>query len=336
VSPDSNPGGSGTRKILAGDIGATHSRLAVYHLHGHTLELTRQETCTNAERECLADILMSFVEQESTDLEAACIGIPAPIHAGSSVSFTNLPWSVNRDELASIVGTDRVALVNDVEASAAGIPELSPKDLICLRPGLADPAGNRVAISVGTGLGVSALTPTGHTFATEAGHTTFAPRRDLDYDLQSRLQREFGHVSWERVASGSALPWIHASLAELPSPGIESSEIVARRTTDPYCGRAIETVRRFIGAAAGNVALTLMATGGLFLCGGLATRILDEDSADGFLEAFMDKGRMRRLLERMPVHVAIDGTLALRGAARIAIASYGLEEALDGTTVGRS
>ena len=104
------------------------------------------------------------------------------------------------------VGTERVALINDVAASAAGIPGLSPDSLVSLQAGHADPAGNRVVVSVGTGLGVSALTPTGHTFATEAGHATFSPRRDPDFDLRAELQAEHGHVSWERVASGSGLP----------------------------------------------------------------------------------------------------------------------------------
>ena len=179
-----------------------------------------------------------------------------------------------------------------------------------------------MVISVGTGLGVSALTPTGHTLATEAGHATFSPRRDPDFDLQTALQLEYGHVSWERVASGSALPRIHALLATEPSLRLEGPEIVRRGPTDPACRQALETFRRYIGAAAGNIALTLMASGGLYLCGGVATKVLDEESADQFLDAFRDKGRMRPLLESVPVFVVNENNLALRGAAQTAIALF--------------
>jgi glucokinase len=311
---------SGPSRILVGDIGATHSRLAVYSFLEGRVELLRHETYASSEHAGLKEVLASFLEAEREEVEVACLGLPAPIHSGVAFPLTNLPWKVDREEVLQAVGTDRVALINDVEASAAGIPGLSPENLVCLQAGHADPAGNRVVISIGTGLGVSALTPTGHTFATEAGHATFSPCRDPDFDLYTTLQLEYGHVSWERVASGSALPWIHALFAPEQSPRLEGSEIARRSRTDPACRQAVETFRRYIGTAAGNFALTLMASGGLYLRGGAATKVLEKASADQFLEAFRDKGRMGPLLETVPVFVVTESDLALRGAAQTAIA----------------
>jgi len=314
--------GSRPARILAGDIGATNSRLAIYGHRAGRIELIRQKTYLSSEHDCLTQVLESFLEGEREDVEAACLGLPAPIHSGVVFPLTNLSWKVDREEVHQAVGTDRVVLINDVEASAAGIPGLSPDDLDCFQTGQVDPLGNRVIMSVGTGLGVSALTPTDHTFATEAGHASFTPRRDPDFDLQEKLQIEFGHVSWERVTSGSALPWIHALLATEPRPSLDGPEIVRRALTDPTCRRAVETFRRYIGAAAGDVALTLMASGGLYLRGGVATTVLGKENTDDFLEAFRDKGRMRPLLERIPVFMVNECNLALRGAAQTAIALF--------------
>jgi glucokinase len=315
-------------RILVGDIGATHSRLAIYGFPAGQAKVLRRETYASSEHDGLTEILASFLRGEREEVEAACLGLPGPIHAGRVFPLTNLPWEVDREKVHRAVGTDRVALINDVEASAAGISELQPDELICLHPGQADPAGNRVVISVGTGLGVSALTPTGHTFATEAGHATFSPRRDPDFDLYAQLQQEYGHVSWERVASGSALSRIHALLALAPYPYLEGPEIVKRYDADPVCEQTVETFRRYVGTAAGDIALTLMATGGIYLGGGVAANVLDKDNAGQFLEAFQDKGRMRPLLEKIPVYVVNESDLALRGAARTALALFESDENL--------
>jgi len=306
-----------------GDIGATHSRLATCTHHEGRIELLRREIYASSEHGGLTEVLETFLAGEREDVDSACLGLPAPIHSGVVFPLTNLPWEVVREQVHQVIGTDRVALINDAEASAAGIPGISPDDLFCLQSGRADTTGNRVVVSVGTGLGVSALSPTGYTFATEAGHATFSPRLAPDFDLQEKLQREYGHVSWERVASGSALPNIHALLVKEQTPRLTGSEIVRRCATDPACKQAVETLRRYIGAAAGDIALTLMASGGLYLGGGVAAKVIDEESGDQFLDAFRDKGRMRPLLERIPVFVVRENNLALRGAARKAIALFG-------------
>ena len=313
------PRGFRPARILAGDIGGTNSRLAIYSHEASRLELLHQKTYASSEHGCLTDVLGIFLENHHETVDAVCLGLPAPIHSDRVFPLVNLPWQIDREEVLHAVGTDRITLINDAEASAAGIAGLSQANLLCLQSGNADPEGNRVVLSVGTGLGVSTLTPSGRTFATEAGHASFSPRCKLDLDLQGRLQSEFGHVSWERVASGPALPGIHALLAGEQAPLLEASEIVSRSGTDPVCWQAIETFRRYIGSVAGDIALTLMAGGGIYLAGGVAPRVIDKKSADPFLSAFCDKGRMRGLLERIPIYLVKEDNLALRGAAQTAI-----------------
>jgi glucokinase len=312
--PNSRP-----TRILAGDIGGTHSRLAIYCHEAGGLELQRQQTYSSSEHSGLLEVLAVFLENHEK-VDAACIGLPAPIHSGLVCPLPNLPWEINREQVLQVVGTDRVALINDVVASAAGIQGLSDDNLTCLHPGVADPDGNRVVVSVGTGLGVSALSPSGRIFATEAGHTTFSPRCELDFKLLARLQSEFGHVIWERVASGPALPRIHAMLASEQSPNLEASEIVNRSDSDPVCRKAVELFRGYIGAAAGNIALNLMASGGLYLTGGVASSVIDVHSIDPFIRSFCDKGRMRSFLEQIPIYIIREDDIALRGAAQTALA----------------
>ncbi len=318
-----NPASSRRRRILAGDIGGTYSRLAIYSHEASGFALERLETYSSPEHEGLTEVLATFFEEDGGTVDAACFGLPAPIHSGKVYPLTNLRWLIDRDQVLRAVGTDQVALINDVEASAAGIPELAPHDLECLQRGTADPAGNRVVISVGTGFGVSAITPSGNVFATEAGHATFAPVRDPDFDFQAVLQQDYGHVSWERAAAGAALPRIHALLAAERSALLEGPEIVRRSGSDTICAKAVETFRRYIGTAAGNIALTLNATGGLYLIGGAAASVLAEDAAGEFLRAFKDKGRMATLLERVPVFRVQENNLALLGAAQKAITLFG-------------
>lgn len=306
-------------RILAGDIGGTHSRLAIFSHQASRLELLHQRTYPSSEHGGLTDVLESFLGSQTEDVDAACLGLPAPIQPLAVFPLTNLPWQVDRERVFQAVGTDRVSLINDVEASAVGIEGISQDDLVRMQAGQADAGGNRIVISVGTGLGVSALTPAGRTFATESGHASFSPGCALDLELFGRLQAEFGHVSWERVASGPALPLIHALLAGDRSPTLEASEIVNRSGSDPICWEAVETLRRYVGSVAGNIALTLMGSGGIYLAGGVASKIFTGEGDHQFLSAFRNKGRMSGLLEKIPVNLVHEDNLALRGAAQRAV-----------------
>jgi glucokinase len=308
-------------RILAGDIGGTNARLAIYSHQGSRFDLLRRETYSSSEHSCLPDMLARFLKHDGGNVDAACLGLPTPIHSGIMCP-PNLPWQVDRERVFQTIGTDRVALINDVEASAAGIEGLPAEDLVVLQTGHVDPAGNRAVIALGTGFGVSAITPSGRTFATEAGHASFSPSSERDFELQARLQREYGHVSWERIVAGSGLPDIHALLAPEHSPRLEAREIVRRAASDNACRESVEIFRRHIGTVAGNIALTLMATGGLYLTGGAATSVLNDACPDRFMGSFCDKGRMRPLLERIPVYLVPENNLGLRGAARTAIERF--------------
>lgn len=305
--------------VLAGDIGGTNSRLALYRCDAKGLVRIAQATYPSSEHSCLTEIISSFLATCQARCEVACLGLPGPVGPGRDVQLTNLPWQVDREDLRRTLRTEYVELINDVEASAAGVCEASIEDFACLHPGQPDPRGNRAVISLGTGLGVAGLTPDGRAFATEAGHATFAPRNEFDRAMQRDLIREYGHVSWERVAAGPALRRIHARVAPRGAPQLDAPEIVARAASDPVCATTLSTFGRYVGAAAGNIALTLMATSGVFFCGGVAPKIVDTIGARAILDALVDKGRMRSLLERVPVYLVPDDGLALSGAAHTAL-----------------
>lgn len=305
--------------ILAGDIGGTNSRLAIYDVGPRGLHLETQQTFPSAEFRGLAEIVSRFVEQCRATCEVVCLGLPGPVTTDRVIQLTNLPWEVDHERIREASGTSKVALINDVEASAIGVQALRTEDVDRLHEGQPDPSGNRAVISVGTGLGVAGLMASGRAFATEAGHASFSPRDDFDIELLGALEREFGYVSWERLASGPALPRIYAHLAEEDAPALAAPEIVERYQADSVCRKTVDTFCRYLGAVAGNIALTLMATGGVYFCGGVAPRVLDETGASPVLESFFDKGRMRKVLERMPVYLVRDGNLALKGAAHTAL-----------------
>jgi glucokinase len=307
--------GRGPVRILAGDIGGTNSRLAIYKRHGGQIEMVGQQTFPSGEYSCVDEIVEEFLEARSIHCDAVCLGLPGPIGRDGVVQLTNLPWQVDRERLRESLHVEWVELINDVEASAIGVHERPVDEFVCLRGGRPDPNGNRAVISLGTGLGVAGLSSVGRAFATEAGHATFAPRNDFDLEMLRALGRDFDHVSWERVASGQGIPRIYSMLAPQGSHALDASEIVARADSDAECRRTLDVFCSYVGAVAGNITLTMMATGGVYFCGGVAPKVMDAVGGDSILESMVDKGRMRPLLERMPVYLVRDDNLALTGAA---------------------
>lgn len=305
--------------VLAGDIGGTHSRLAIYEWTPTGLLQIAQNTYPSRDHGSVEEIISKFLDAHGKRCDLACLGLPGPVNGGRIIHLTNLPWKVDRERLRQTVRTDRFELINDVEAFAVAAHECSGEEFICLHEGVPDPEGNRAIISVGTGLGVAGLTPSGRAFATEAGHATFSPQDGFDSDLMRTLAIEFSHVSWERVAAGPALPRIYASLASVYAPHLDEPAIVDRVAADPVCRETVATFSKYVGSVAGNIALTIMATGGIVFCGGVTPRIIDAIGADPILQALVDKGRMRALLERVPVYLARDDQLALIGAAHTAL-----------------
>jgi glucokinase len=308
---------------IAGDIGGTHTRLALF---GSTAaEPAAVEVYPSREHDGLESMIRAFLATHPAEVERACFGVAGPVQNGH-VKTTNLAWPVDARSVAGVLGIDHVGLVNDLYANAYGIADLGPDDIATLREG--DPAmgGNAAVISAGTGLGEAGLfwdRRRYHVFASEGGHTDFAPRDDDELALRAHLARNHAHVSYERVCSGMGLVAIHDFLSQREGAGVghtDASAITkaALDGSDQMCVRALDMMVRIYGAEAGNLALKLLATGGIYVGGGIAPRILPRLRDGGFLEALDAKGRFAGLLSRVPVHVILNDRTALLGAARLA------------------
>lgn len=315
--------------ILAADIGGTNARIALFERAGEKPFVSK--TYRTAAWDGVPAILDEFLASHQAPVTAACVAVAGPVHAGRANAI-NLPWPVEQDQIARALDLPEIALVNDLAANARGVAVLDEDDLYTLNAGEPGAAGNRVVVSAGTGLGEAALFWDGAGFraiAGEGGHADFAPRSDAELGLYRFLAADYGHVSYERVCSGSGLVNIYRFLRSSGSrsgwyqeegPAPSPAAIFAEANADPLClsAKAVELFSSIYGARAGNVALSFMATGGVYLGGGIAPRMVDKLGAGGFMRSFTDKGRLSPLLARMPVFVILDDQCALRGAAEIA------------------
>ena len=308
--------------ILAGDIGGTSTRLALFD--GDPREPLALQVYASREHAGLDEMVADFVAEHPAEVRHACFGVAGPVRGGRCVDTTNLAWPVDGSALARTVGLDRVSLLNDLEANARGLAALGPADFAVVNEGDPNASGNAAVVSAGTGLGQAGLYWDGdryHVFATEGGHADFAPRNPLEEGLRRHLADEHGHVSYERVCSGIGLVNVYRYLRgtggnpegrEFDAPAITRAALDG---TNPVCVQALDTMVSIYGAQAGNVALTLMATGGVYLGGGFPPRILSKLEDGCFMRAFLDKGRFGALLERIPVRVILNDRTALIGAA---------------------
>ena len=323
-------------QILAGDIGGTNTRLALYQVHANNrLEPIKEASFPSGDFPGLEAILQRFLaDSDSQAIARACFGIAGPV-IDQVCEATNLPWRVSADEIRLAFGFEAVWLLNDLEANAWGIEALPVEDLFLLNPGKPQARGNRSIISAGTGLGEAGIYWDGsqyRPFSSEGGHADFSPGTPLEFELQQWLSAQFGHVSWERLVSGPGLESLYSFLLDnrrqsMPAwlnelvtqqglaPTISQVALAAK---DPICVEALDLFLTLYGREAGNHALKLMATGGVFLGGGIAPRILPRLEAGGFLAAFLDKGRMGPLMASMPIYVILNDKAALLGAARFA------------------
>ncbi|MGB8064740.1 MAG: glucokinase [Candidatus Sulfotelmatobacter sp.] len=320
--------------ILAGDIGGTHARLAYFQPQNGHLQLVSERVFPSREHKEFGEIVTRFVDDSGTHPEAACFGIAGPVRNGR-VETSNLPWIIEQSRLAKQIHLPATLLINDLEASAWGIGALTSADLVALNQVSGAPVGNQAVIAPGTGLGEAGLFWDGvrhHVFACEGGHTDFAPQDELQIELLRFLKARFGHVSYERILSGPGLVNGYEFLRD-EQKGKESPELAAAMKqgdaaaaisraamagTDPLAERALDLWIRVYGAEAANLALKAMSTGGLFLAGGISPKILAKLQGPLFMQAFLDKGRMRPLVESMPVHVVTNDKAGLMGAARCA------------------
>ncbi len=302
---------------IAGDIGATHTRLALFD--PPAAEPVAFEVYSSRDHDGLEAMLRAFLAAHPAAVERACFGVAGPVRNGH-VQTTNLAWPVDARNIAAMLGRDHVGLVNDLVANAYGIAELGPEDVATLHAGDPSVGGNAAVISAGTGLGEAGLFFDGsryHVFPSEGGHTDFGPRNDTEIALSAYLAATRSHVSYERVCSGMGLVAIHEFLGGAGEDAMAITQ-AALAGSDPRCVRALEIMVEIYGAEAGNLALKLLATGGVYVGGGIAPRILSKLREGPFMAAFTDKGRFAELLARVPVHVILNDRTALLGAARLA------------------
>jgi glucokinase len=317
--------------ILAGDVGGTHVRLALFEEEGGRLAPREEATFPSREEPGLERPVETFLKGRV--VAAAGFGVAGPVRNGRCEA-TNLPWIVDAAVLARRLGLPRVALVNDLYANALGVFELAETDFAVVNAGVADPGGNAALIAAGTGLGEAYLVRAGDRFvpqASEGGHASFAPRGPVEIDLLRHLQLKWSHVSVERVLSGPGFAELYAferSRSGIPEPVWLAAEIARGGDTAPavssagLSGRdevAVRTLERFLsiyGAEAGNLALKILATAGVWVGGGIAPKVLPKLLDGTFFGAFCDKGRFAPLLAKVPVKVITNDRCALHGAAR--------------------
>jgi glucokinase len=325
--------------ILAGDVGGTKTNLGLFETAGEHLRLVRSEKYPSADFPGLAAVIQAFLAAGpplGRKVRAACFGIPGPV-VDNRASTPNLAWVVDGALVAAETGVPWVALINDLVATAEGIPALEENEVAVLQEGSPDPEGNRALIAAGTGLGMALLPRIGDRWApvaSEGGHADFAPRAEEEIGLLRHLRERFGRVSVERVVSGPGLfnvysylrdglqvpenPRVREALArgDDPSRVIGEAALAGPDAGCALCSRALEIFVAAYGAAAGNLALTGTATGGIYLGGGIAPKILPRLVHGPFLQTFTAKGRFVPFLERVPVRVILNERAALLGAAR--------------------
>jgi glucokinase len=323
--------------ILAGDVGGTNARLAFFDVTNGQLRLVSASVFPTREYAGLDQIVSKFVDTSNIHPDAACFGVAGPVRNGR-VEASNLPWIIESKRLADELKLETAVLINDLVANAWGISALDPEDVVSLNQVKGNPVGNQAVISAGTGLGEAGLYWDGakhHIFASEGGHSDFAPRDELEMDLFRYLSGRYGHVSCERVVSGPGLVNVFRFLRDTgrgTEPQWLTDEMrqadpaaaISRTGLDgscPLCVQALDLFVSVFAAEAGNLALKLMATGGVYVGGGIAPKMLAKLSGPLFMHAFVGKGRMQPLLEAIPVKVITNDKTALIGAARCAAAN---------------
>ena len=327
-------GPSGKRIVLAGDVGGTNARLAIVELEERTARFVYQNRYPSGEYLGLAPIVRRFLEETGSRPDRACFGIACPV-VGEDCTAPNLPWTVNARALAAEIGIPRTAIINDFVAVGYGIEMLTPADLATLQEGVPEPEGPIALIGPGTGLGEGFLIwqhDHYRVLASEGGHADFAPSGEVQAGLLRSLRAQFGRVSWERLLSGPGIANIYRYLLDsgvVPEQASVRAEldaedhatVIVRRAldrSDCLSVRAVELFWEILGAEAGNLALSVVATGGVYIAGGIAPRIVQQLDSGPFLAAFRNKGRLSGLLARIPLHVVMHPGLGMLGAAAVA------------------
>jgi len=317
--------------VLAGDVGATKTNLGLFALEGNRPVAVAVKSYPSSDHSSLVDVIRRFRERHAEPVVRACFGIAGPVQDGACRT-TNLPWTVTEQGISEECRIERVTLMNDLAATATAIPILPESDFEALNPQSPESNATIGLVAPGTGLGIALLVFAGgrpHVIPSEGGHVDFSPRNQTEIDLLRHLLEKMDHVSVERVASGPGLFTIFSWLKEYrryQAPGWLMERLLhqdpakaiseaALGENDPLCSEALDIFVSIIGAISGNLALTGLTTGGLYLGGGIAPKIISKLRDGVFLDAFAAKGRFREMLRGMPVRVILNDEAALLGAA---------------------
>jgi len=319
--------------LLAGDIGGTKTVLALYTAERGPHHPLFKETFPSRQYVSLEAVIRAYLQDKDAEVHYAAFGVAGPV-VRDRAEITNLPWVLNERHLERAFDFKRVHLLNDLQAVATSIPILEEDDLVTLHAGQPEPGGTIGVIAPGTGLGEAFLTWQGErylAYPSEGGHADFAADTPLELDLLRHLLERYDHVSYERVCSGMGLPNLYAFFHETgrfeepdwlreqvraaadPTPIIVSA---AQQQKAPIATATLELFVNILAREAGNLALKLLATGGIYFGGGIPPRILDQLREGRFIEHFLDKGRFRDLLQQIPLQVIMNDEAALIGAAQ--------------------
>jgi glucokinase len=316
------------RICLAADIGGTNARFLLARAQGTQLQPIAEATLPVAAHATIEDACRAFLAgAPCATIDRACLAIAGPVH-GRTAQLTNAHWLIDADRVGNALAIDEVRLCNDFEAAAAGVDDVGEAGLLTLQEARAQSNGMRVVIGAGTGLGVAYLlpgTPPAHIVAGEGGHAGFAPVDDEQLALWRFVAAETGRVSNEHLLSGAGIVRLYKFASGAPSlpqdVALEGAAAVVRRA-DAGEPPAIDALRLFVsifGAVAGDHALAVLATGGVYVAGGIAPRLASRFTSGAFVTAFRRKSGHAALMQRMPVSLVCEGRLGLLGAARRAL-----------------
>ncbi len=313
--------------ILAGDIGATNSRLAVLD---DNLSVVAQDLYKSQEYKSFQDIVRQFLETYNYPITTACFGLPGPVREGKC-KLTNVPWEVIDATVLSEVTNSPVALLNDVETNAYGLETLRDDELVTLNEGSKISGGNRAVVAVGTSLGEAVLLEVAgniHAIGTEGGHADFGPFNELQWELIRYTQSKYKRVSYEVILGGQGLVQIYdflrdsgfgkspLSLEEEMETGDKAAAInkAAQDNKCQLCVQAMELFVSILAAECGNAAVKYFSTGGIYIGGGMAPKILNCLRQPLFIENFVNKDKMREFLTAIPIYVILNEDTSLQGA----------------------
>ncbi|MGE5106664.1 MAG: glucokinase [Sphingobacteriales bacterium] len=323
-----NKAGSKSKIVLAGDVGATKTNLALFKTEGNKVFLLQEAKYKSNDFKNIIELTDTFTKNLSVP-DSVCFGVAGPVLNGRAI-LSNIMWEINKDEIADHFGIKDVQLINDLEATAYGLAVLNDTDVAVIQKGSSTPVGNAAVIAPGTGLGEAGLFWDGnyfHPFATEGGHCDFAPRNEFDFELYTFLQRKFGHVSWERLLCGPGIvniyhflrdekkweepDWLKdkfkkADVAAVISQNVQQSQL---------CKETMKLFIRYLAFESANLVIKLKGTGGLFIGGGIAPQIISLLENNTFLSSFLQSGRLNYILEKVPVKIILNTKTALLGAA---------------------